>query len=146
MPGLRILNAEEAHEMEPNLAENVAAALYAPSAAVIDPWGLCIAEAETAVRNGVELKLRSEVTGIEDKGDYVLVHTKSGDYETKVIVNCAGGWGGDICARPSGKRSRRAASITCSISRAAIWSATLSSSARTGSARASSFRPPCTEI
>ena len=75
--------------MEPNLAENVAAALYAPSAAVIDPWGLCIAEAETAVRNGVELKLRSEVTGIEDKGDYVLVHTRSGDYETRVIVNCA---------------------------------------------------------
>ncbi len=28
----------------------------------------------------------------------MLVHTKSGDYETKVIVNCAGGWGGDICA------------------------------------------------
>ena len=98
VPGLRILDAEEAHEMEPNLAENVVAALYAPSAAVIDPWGLCIAEAETAVRNGVELKLRSEVTGIEDKGDYVLVHTRSGDYETRVIVNCAGGWGGDICA------------------------------------------------
>ena len=39
VPGLRILDAEEAHEMEPNLAENVAAALYAPSAAVIDPWG-----------------------------------------------------------------------------------------------------------
>ena len=98
VPGLRILDAEEAHEMEPNLAENVAAALYAPSAAVIDPWGLCIAEAETAVRNGVELRLRSEVTGLEDKGGHVLVHTKSGDYETKVIVNCAGGWGGDICA------------------------------------------------
>lgn len=98
VPGLRILDAKEAHEMEPNLAENVVAALYAPSAAVIDPWGLCIAEAETAVRNGVELKLRSEVTGIEDKGDYVLVHTASGDYKTRVIVNCAGGWGGDICA------------------------------------------------
>ena len=98
VPGLRILDAEEAHEMEPNLAENVAAALYAPSAAVIDPWGLCIAEAEAAVRNGVELRLRSEVTGLEDKGGHVLVHTKSGDYETKVIVNCAGGWGGDICA------------------------------------------------
>ena len=98
VPGLRILDAKEAHEMEPNLAENVVAALYAPSAAVIDPWGLCIAEAETAVRNGVELKLRSEVTGIEDKGDYVLVHTASGDCETRVIVNCAGGWGGDICA------------------------------------------------
>ena len=66
VPGLRILDAKEAHEMEPNLAENVVAALYAPSAAVIDPWGLCIAEAETAVRNGVELKLRSEVTGIEE--------------------------------------------------------------------------------
>ena len=97
VPGLRLLTGEEAREMDPNLAENVCAALYAPSAAVIDPWGLCIAEAETAVCNGVELKLRSEVTGLEDKGDSVLVHTSSGDYEARFLVNCAGGWGHELC-------------------------------------------------
>ena len=97
VPGLQLLSGEEARRMEPNLSEAVCAALYAPSAAIIDPWGLCIAEAETAVRNGVELKLRSAVTGLEDRGESVLVHTATGDYETRFLVNCAGGWGLDIC-------------------------------------------------
>ena len=98
VPGLQLLSGEEARALEPNLAENVCAALYAPSAAVIDPWGLCIAEAETAVRNGVTLRLRSRVTGIDDKGDSILVHTESGEYETRFAVNCAGGWGHEISA------------------------------------------------
>lgn len=98
VPGLQLLSGEEAREMEPGLSENVCAALYAPSAAIIDPWGLCIAEAETAVRNGVELKLRSAVTGMEDQGNSVLLHTSTGDYETRFVVNCAGGWGHEISA------------------------------------------------
>lgn len=98
VPGLQLLSGEEARALEPNLAENVCAALYAPSAAVINPWGLCIAAAETAVRNGVTLRLRSRVTGIDDKGDSILVHTESGEYETRFAVNCAGGWGHEISA------------------------------------------------
>ena len=98
VPGLALLSGEDARKMEPALSENVCAALYTPAAAVIDPWGLCIAEAETAVRNGVELKLRSAVTGLEDRGGSVLLHTTSGDYEAAFVVNCAGGWGHEICA------------------------------------------------
>ncbi len=98
VPGIRILSGEEAREMEPHLSQQVCAALYAPSAGIIDPWGLCIAEAETAVRNGVTLKLRSGVTGLEQREDSVVVHTESGDYETRYLVNCAGGWGHEICA------------------------------------------------
>ena len=44
VPNMKLLSAEEVHAMEPALAENVCGALYAPSAAVIDPWGLCIAQ------------------------------------------------------------------------------------------------------
>ena len=84
--------------MEPSLAEDVCGALYAPSAAVVDPWGLCIAEAEVAVSNGVELKLNTEVTGVETKADSVVLHTTTGDYETRYVINCAGAWGHDISA------------------------------------------------
>ena len=98
VPNMKILSGEEVRAMEPNVAENVCGALYAPSAAVIDPWGLCIAQAEVAVSNGVELKLNTEVTGVENKGDYVVLHTTSGDYETRYIVNCAGGWCHEISA------------------------------------------------
>lgn len=96
--GLQILTGDEARAMDPNLSKEVCAALYAPSAAIIDPWGLCIAEAEVAVRNGVTVKLRSGVTGMEQRGDFVTLHTESGDYDTRYAVNCAGGWGHEICA------------------------------------------------
>lgn len=98
VPDLRILSGSEARELEPALAENVCGALLAPSAAIVDPWGLCIAEAEVAVRNGVELKCSSGVTGIEDLGDHYLVHTASGDYETRYIANCTGTHGHEISA------------------------------------------------
>ncbi|MDO5141419.1 MAG: NAD(P)/FAD-dependent oxidoreductase [Eubacteriales bacterium] len=98
VPGLELLDSETAHRMEPDLADEVCAALYAPSAAVIDPWGLCIAEAEVAVRNGVTLALRTAVTGLTDAGDHVRLHTTAGDYDSRLVVNCAGGWGHEICA------------------------------------------------
>jgi glycerol-3-phosphate dehydrogenase len=98
VPGLRLLSGQEAREMEPNLSPEVCAALYAPSAGIVDPWGLCIAEAETAVRNGAELRLRSRVLGIEDRGDFLRVRTASGEYETRYLVNCAGGHSHEICA------------------------------------------------
>lgn len=98
VPDLQLLDAAQAHAMEPNLADTVCAALYAPSAGIIDPWGLCIAEAETAVRNGVELKLRSAVTGLENRENTIVVHTVSASYETRFVINCAGGWGHEICA------------------------------------------------
>lgn len=98
VPDMKILSGDEARAMEPNLTKEVCAALYAPSAAIVDPWGLCIAEAEVAVRNGVTLKLRSGVTGLEEREDSVLLHTASGDYESRIVINCAGGWGHEICA------------------------------------------------
>ncbi len=49
VPGLALLTGAQARAMEPALSGEVTGALYAPSAAIVDPWGLCIAEAETAV-------------------------------------------------------------------------------------------------
>ena len=102
VPGVEIISAEKVREMEPNLADNVVGALWAPSVGLIDPWGLCIAEAEVAVRNGVTLKLRSGVTAITDKGEHYEIETASGTYESRYIVNAAGLWGEDICNMTGG--------------------------------------------
>ena len=51
VPGLQILNREEVLEMEPNIVDNVYAALYAPSAGIVCPFGLNIAMAENACEN-----------------------------------------------------------------------------------------------
>ncbi len=90
VPGVRILSRQEVLEREPNLSDKVVGALYAPSAAIVSPWEFCIALAETAVRNGVELRLSTPVTAI-DKGEaaYVL-HTPKGDFEAAYVVNAAG--------------------------------------------------------
>ena len=62
VPGLRILSKEEVHEMEPNLEDDICAALYAPSAGIVCPFNLNIALAENANVNGVEFKFDTEVT------------------------------------------------------------------------------------
>ena len=88
--GLKILNREETHAMEPNLADEVMAALWAPSAGVICPFQLNIAYAENACENGVKFRFDTEVQEIEKiDGGYRLI-TENGPIETKVVVNAAG--------------------------------------------------------
>ncbi|MDO5602551.1 MAG: NAD(P)/FAD-dependent oxidoreductase, partial [Oscillospiraceae bacterium] len=91
VPGLRLLSGPEARELEPGLAEDVKGALYAPSAAIVDPWEYCLALAETAVKNGVEVRTRSEVTGAEKlpDGGWRLM-TAGGAVETRFVLAAAG--------------------------------------------------------
>lgn len=90
VPGLRILSKEEVHEMEPNLEDDICAALYAPSAGIVCPFNLNIALAESANVNGVEFKFDTEVTDLKKSGDIWEVHTNQGVFETKYVVNAAG--------------------------------------------------------
>lgn len=98
VPGLALLEGAQARAMEPHLAPNVAGALYAPSAAIVDPWGLCIAQMEVAVQNGVELRLRSPVTAVKRQRDVYRLDTPSGAVESRYVVNCAGCHGETVSA------------------------------------------------
>ncbi len=87
---IEILAKEEVHAMEPNLADDVVAALWAPDAGIICPFLLNIAYAENACDNGVEFRFSTEVQGIEKiEGGYRLL-TKNGSIDTKVVINAAG--------------------------------------------------------
>lgn len=87
---LQILSKAEVHEKEPNLSEDVIAALYAPTGAVVCPFGLNIALAENANVNGVEFKFNTEVTDITKLEDGYELQTNNGVYRTKYVVNAAG--------------------------------------------------------
>ena len=87
---LRMIDAKEAHQIEPNLSEAVAAALYAPTAGIVCPFGMNIAYAENANINGVEFKFNTEVLNICKKENGYTIETNQGVFETKVIVNAAG--------------------------------------------------------
>lgn len=90
VPDMRILTGDEVRAMEPAISTEVVGALYAPSAAIVSPWEFCIALAETAVRNGAEVKLSAKVESIEKKGETFLLHTAAGEVEAKYVVNAAG--------------------------------------------------------
>lgn len=62
---LRIIGKEELHEMEPHLGEDCIAALYSPDAGTVTPYEFTIALAENAAMNGVQIRTRHEVIGIE---------------------------------------------------------------------------------
>jgi len=73
---LRIVQKEELFEMEPALNPNAIAALHAPDAGNVIPYEFAIALAENAVDNGVELKIRREVTDIARKGEIFEVDVR----------------------------------------------------------------------
>lgn len=88
--GLEILGREQLKAVEPNISDDVVAALHAPSGAIICPFGLTIALAENAAVNGVEFHLNTEVQNIEKTESGYKVSTGQGTFDTKVIVNAAG--------------------------------------------------------
>lgn len=90
VPGLKVLSAEEVKAMEPNVADNVTSALYAPSAGIINPWEYALALSETAVTNGVEIRLESEVTAIAKTANGFEISVGDEKIEAKYVINAAG--------------------------------------------------------
>ena len=90
VPGLALLDRAQALALEPNLSPALRGALYAPSAGIVNPWELCYAMAETAVRNGAELHLSAPVTAIERLDGGFRLRTPKGDFTARYVVNCAG--------------------------------------------------------
>lgn len=91
VPDLKIISGDEVRSMEPNVADEVVAALYAPTGGIVCPFGLTIALAENACDNGVEFKFLTEVTDIDGiDGGYRLSVKGKEDITTRFVVNAAG--------------------------------------------------------
>lgn len=88
--GLSILTGDEARQREPNLSDNVYAALFAETSGIICPFELTLGMAESAAKNGVEFRFGVEVGEIEKDGQGWILHTNQGDIEARTVVNAAG--------------------------------------------------------
>ena len=88
--GMKIISGDEVRAMEPALSERVTKALYAPTTAIISPFELIWALSLSAHKNGVDFVFDTEVTGVENKGDYYEVQTNQGIYKARYVVNTAG--------------------------------------------------------
>jgi len=96
VPGCRIVEREELLQMEPNVADDVTCALYAPTGGIVCPFHMTMAFAENANVNGVSFFLNTEVKHLEKNANgYVIetLHTDTNEaetYEAKVVINAAG--------------------------------------------------------
>lgn len=86
----KLLTKEEAHAKEPNLSDNVIAALFCPTAGIVDPFNLVVHAMENAIDNGVKLMLNQEVIGLTKIEDGYKVITKNDTFEGKIIINATG--------------------------------------------------------
>jgi glycerol-3-phosphate dehydrogenase len=94
VPELRILTGDEVKQMEPNISDEVVAALYAPTGGIVCPFTLTLALAENASVNGAEFLLEQKVLSIEklqEEGkNYYRIQTDKEVLESRVVVNAAG--------------------------------------------------------
>ena len=88
---LRIVNRAELRNLEPNITRDAVAGLYAPTAGIVNPYDVTIANAETALSNGFEVLVQTCVTGFSVRsGRISSVHTDRGPIQADFVVNAAG--------------------------------------------------------
>lgn len=104
--GLRILDRKEILSMEPQIGEKVTAALYAPTGAIVCPFGLTIALAENAAVNGVSFHFQTRVNKIRKTQNGYEALTDRGSFLAKTVVNAAGVYADEIHNMVSGDGGR----------------------------------------
>jgi (S)-2-hydroxyglutarate dehydrogenase len=86
--GLRLLDAKQLHEFEPHCRGVLA--LHVPVTGITDYAQICEKYSELMQQQGGDIRFHSRVTGFERNGPETVVETRSEDYSTRFVINCAG--------------------------------------------------------
>ena len=87
---LRIIGRDELLAMEPHIADEAVAALWAPTGAIVCPFGLTYALAENAAHNGVRFQFDTAVRAVRPIEGGWRVETGRGSLDARLVVNAAG--------------------------------------------------------
>lgn len=87
-----IMTTEEFRKLQPDMGEGVKGVLWVPDGGVTSPFAVTFALAENAHKNGVEFRVETQVTDIQKTGSGFLVTAGGETFETRMVVNCAGGY------------------------------------------------------
>ncbi len=101
---LQIIDCKELKKMEPNIQG--IAALHSPNTAITSPYGLTIALAENAHKNGTTFFLNTKVTGIKKNNSGFEITTNKDSFKSTYIINCAGLYS-DLISRMAGAEKYR---------------------------------------
>jgi glycerol-3-phosphate dehydrogenase len=112
VPGVEIIGGDALRVREPNASREITAALWSPTAAIVNNFEAPLAFLENACQNGVDLFMETEVTGLlfsegetPSKGSRMRgVSTNRGDFIAPVVVN-ASGVNADVLSRMAGDDS-----------------------------------------
>lgn len=93
--GLKIVESEELHALEPNLVPEVTVGLFAPTGAIVSPYNVCVALAEEGIVNGGTAYCYFKVNKIKQTNQGFVVYSADNyaplkDITAKYVVNCAG--------------------------------------------------------
>lgn len=97
---LRLIGRNAIHAEYPFFGPKVVAGSHAPDDGQANPRLLAPALARAARERGAEIHENAEIVELARDGDLFRAHTADGrSVVSRVLVNCAGYWGGDIAAK-----------------------------------------------
>jgi L-2-hydroxyglutarate oxidase len=97
--GLTLISAEQIKEYEPHAVG--IAGLWSPNTGIADYIAVTRKYAEIVAQGGAEVRLNTEVVGIEQRPGELVVETTRGEVRTRALVNC-GGLQSDLIAKMTG--------------------------------------------
>ena len=96
---IRMITAEEACAIEPNLNPDIYGALWSPTGGKVNPLAMTFGYARAAKKLGAEYLTETPVTDIIIEGGRAVgVNTPAGEFRADCIVNAAGSWAGKVAA------------------------------------------------
>ncbi len=88
VPGLRLIEPAELHEIEPHA--RAVGALHSPETAIVDYGCVIEAMARKLHASGVEIRTSAAVRAVHIRPGAAVVESASGSFEAQQLVNCAG--------------------------------------------------------
>lgn len=88
--GLELLDKAALHALEPAVSDKAVAALWAPTGAILCPFGMTVALAENAAANGCVFRFDTEVSRIERQSGFFRLHTGGDFIDARVVISAAG--------------------------------------------------------
>jgi len=101
--GLRWLTPPEMREIEPNVAG--VAGLHVPEEGIVDYRAVCDRLRTEIESRGATVRVGARVTGLRRTASGWVAETSAGEFEGRVLLNCAGLYA-DRVARMAGERTR----------------------------------------
>ncbi len=89
LAGLKKISPDEIKEIEPHVTKSIAG-IFVPQAGIIDYKQVAEKLAEIIRQNGGEILLNTKVENIISEERQITVQTTKGDYNSGLIINCAG--------------------------------------------------------